>query len=112
MSTTTSEPLAPAATRDEGVRTLVEYWKKSELTPDEAYLLGRLTFDQGPAKFLESEKYFEYAARPRPGMSLEHLAELVRANRITLDLALERAANPDDLRNLLGLKAASNGASR
>lgn len=42
----------------------------------------------------------------------QHLAELVRANRITLDLAVERAANPDDLRNLLGLKSASNGSSR
>lgn len=36
----------------------------------------------------------------------QNLADLVRARRITLDTALERAANPDDLRNLLGLSNA------
>ena len=32
----------------------------------------------------------------------QSLAELVRAGRITFDVALERAANPEDLRRLLG----------
>jgi twitching motility protein PilT len=32
----------------------------------------------------------------------QSLAELVRAGRITFDVALERAVNPDDLRRLLG----------
>jgi twitching motility protein PilT len=32
----------------------------------------------------------------------QSLAELVRSGRITFDVALERAANPDDLRRLLG----------
>jgi Tfp pilus assembly ATPase PilU len=39
----------------------------------------------------------------------QNLAELVRAKRISLNSALERAANPDDLRNLLGLKPAAVG---
>jgi twitching motility protein PilT len=34
----------------------------------------------------------------------QSLAGLVRAKRISLDLALERASNPEDLRNLLGLR--------
>jgi twitching motility protein PilT len=34
----------------------------------------------------------------------QSLAGLVRAKRISLDIALERAANPEDLRNLLGLR--------
>jgi len=42
----------------------------------------------------------------------QHLAELVRTRRIALDVAVERAANPDDLRNLLGLKGPSDGSSR
>jgi twitching motility protein PilT len=33
----------------------------------------------------------------------QNLAELVKAHRITLDAAMERAASPDDLRNLLGM---------
>ncbi len=66
------------ATREQGVRVLMDFWKESRLTPDEAYLLGRLTYDLGPAKIPESVKFFEYAARPRPGVSLEHLAAVVR----------------------------------
>ena len=42
----------------------------------------------------------------------QSLAELVRAQRITLDTALERAANPDDLRNLLGLKTRPSASGR
>lgn len=34
----------------------------------------------------------------------QHLAELVRTRRISRETALERAANPDDLRDLLGIK--------
>jgi hypothetical protein len=34
----------------------------------------------------------------------QSLAALVRAGRITLDIALERAGNPEDLRNLLGVR--------
>lgn len=72
-------------TREQGVRVLTDFWKQSRLTPDEAYLLGSLIFEQGPGKIAESVKYFEYAARPRPGVSLEHLAALVRVY-----LALDR----------------------
>ncbi|MGZ4791616.1 MAG: type IV pilus twitching motility protein PilT [Ilumatobacteraceae bacterium] len=39
----------------------------------------------------------------------QNLAELVRSKRITLETALERAASPDDLRSLLGLKPAAAG---
>jgi len=39
----------------------------------------------------------------------QNLAELVRSKRITLETALERAASPDDLRNLLGMKPAAVG---
>jgi twitching motility protein PilT len=42
----------------------------------------------------------------------QNLADLVRSRRITVDLALERAANPDDLRGLLGIKSPSDGGSR
>ncbi len=39
----------------------------------------------------------------------QNLAELVRAKRITSETALERAANSDDLRSLLGMKPATAG---
>ena len=39
----------------------------------------------------------------------QNLAELVRAKRITLETALERAASSDDLRSLLGMKASVAG---
>jgi twitching motility protein PilT len=39
----------------------------------------------------------------------QNLAELVRSKRITLESALERAANGDDLRSLLGMKPAVPG---
>ena len=39
----------------------------------------------------------------------QNLAELVKSHRITLDAALERAANPDDLRSLLGMKTSEAG---
>ena len=42
----------------------------------------------------------------------QHLAELVRVHRIALDTALERAANPDDLRNLLGIKVSTDASTR
>jgi twitching motility protein PilT len=40
----------------------------------------------------------------------QNLAELVRARRISAEMALERAANPDDLRALLGIKTAEGAA--
>jgi twitching motility protein PilT len=39
----------------------------------------------------------------------QNLAELVRDKRITLETALERAASPDDLRSLLGIKPSVAG---
>jgi Tfp pilus assembly ATPase PilU len=33
----------------------------------------------------------------------QNLAHLVRANRISLETAVEHATNPDDLRSLLGM---------
>jgi twitching motility protein PilT len=39
----------------------------------------------------------------------QNLAELVQMKRITFETALERAANPDDLRSLLGIKSESAG---
>jgi twitching motility protein PilT len=42
----------------------------------------------------------------------QNLAELVRAHRITLDMAVERSSNPEDLRNLLGIKVPVNGSTR
>jgi tetratricopeptide (TPR) repeat protein len=74
-------------TRDEGVQVLQEFWKKQDLTPEEAYRLGRLTYDLGPSKIADSVKYFEYAARPRQGVGIEHLATLVRVYSALGDLA-------------------------
>ncbi len=39
----------------------------------------------------------------------QNLADLVRTKRITVETALERAASPDDLRSLLGMKPAAPG---
>jgi tetratricopeptide (TPR) repeat protein len=64
------------ATREEGIKTLKEYAKWGDLTPDEFLLLGRLHFEQG--KVFESVDYFESAARPRAGLNSEHLAGLIR----------------------------------
>ena len=63
-------------TREEGMKTLKEFAKWGELTPDEFLLLGRLNFEQG--KVFESVDYFEKAARPRAGLNAEHLAGLIR----------------------------------
>jgi twitching motility protein PilT len=48
--------------------------------------------------------YSAMQAGARYGMKSmdQSLAELVRSGRITFDVALERAANPEDLRRLLG----------
>lgn len=67
-------------TRDEGVKILKEFWARGELTPDESFLLGRLTFDLGPSKIPDSLKYFESAARPRQGVSIDHLVGLFRVH--------------------------------
>ena len=72
-------------TREKGVDALKSYGDRGDLTPDEFYLLGRLSFDQGRDKFAQAEKYFKLAARLRPGVTPEHLAALVRVY-----LALER----------------------
>ncbi len=42
----------------------------------------------------------------------QHLAELVRANKISLAVALERAANVDDLKTLLNGAKAERGHPR
>jgi tetratricopeptide (TPR) repeat protein len=66
------------AKREDGIRVLKEFWAKGDLTPDESYHLGMLLFNMGPSKIPESVKYFEAAARPRLGVSTEHIAGLVR----------------------------------
>ena len=63
-------------TREEGMKTLKEFAKWGDLTPDEFLLLGRLHFEQG--KVFESVDFFEKAARPRAGLNAEHLAGLIR----------------------------------
>lgn len=63
-------------TREEGTKTLEEFAKWDDLTPDEFHLLGRLYFDQG--KVSNSIEFFEKAARPRAGLNPEHLATPVR----------------------------------
>jgi tetratricopeptide (TPR) repeat protein len=64
------------ATREEGMKTLKEFAKWGDLTPDEFLLLGRLHFEQG--KIFESVDYFDKAARPRAGLNAGHLAGLIR----------------------------------
>ncbi len=66
------------ATREEGVRVLKEYWSRGELTPDESYHLGMLIYNYGPGRIAESVKYFETAAKPRPEVTTEHIAGLIR----------------------------------
>ena len=66
------------ATREEGVQILKKYWDQGELTPDESYHLGLLIFSLGPTKIPESVRYFESAAKPRPGLTTEHIAGLIR----------------------------------
>jgi tetratricopeptide (TPR) repeat protein len=64
------------ATREEGMKTLREFAKWGDLTPNEYLLLGRLHFEQG--KVFESVDYFEQAAKPRSGLNAEHIAGLIR----------------------------------
>jgi len=58
---------------------------------------------------IREKKGFQLASQMQAGAKYgmvtmdQNLADLVRAHRITLDAALERAANQDDLRNLLGM---------
>jgi lipopolysaccharide biosynthesis regulator YciM len=63
-------------TREEGVRTLRQFGDRGDLTPDEYFVLGHLAFDQG--KYAEAAQYFRLGARPRPGVTAEHMAALVR----------------------------------
>jgi tetratricopeptide (TPR) repeat protein len=65
-------------TRDEGITKLREFAQRYDLTPEEFYLLARLYFDQG--KISESVDYFVHAARPRPGVTLQHLSGLIRCH--------------------------------
>lgn len=94
-------------TRKAGERTLKEFADRGDLTPDEYYLLARLYFDSG--RVVESVEYFTAAARPRPGVSAELLAGLVRAH-----LALAAQKNATDLggadRALERLKAMAPGS--
>src|SRR5207248_3213757 len=62
-------------TRKEAERKLKEFADRGDLTPDEYYLLARLYFDSG--RVIESVEYFAIAARPRPGVTPEHLAGLM-----------------------------------
>jgi tetratricopeptide (TPR) repeat protein len=77
-------------TRKEGEKTLKEFADRGDLTPDEYYMLARLYFDSG--RVVESVEYFAIAARPRQGVTAEHLAGLVRAH-----LALADKKNSTDL---------------
>jgi tetratricopeptide (TPR) repeat protein len=67
-------------TREEGVQVLKDYWAKGDLTPDESVHLGMLIYSLGPTKIPESVKYFESAAKPRPGglTKAEHIARLIQ----------------------------------
>ncbi len=77
-------------TRDEGVRELRKFAERGELTPDEDYLLGKLAFDAGD--FANAETSFKLAARPRPGVTPEHLAALVRVYLAVNNLARAEGA--------------------
>ncbi len=65
---------------------------------------------------IREHKGFQLASQMQAGAKYgmvtmdQNLAELVKAHRITLDTAMERAASPDDLRNLLGMT--SGGGAR
>lgn len=76
------------ASREEAVKALKEFAKWGDLSPDEYLLLGRLRLDAGQP--LEAAEWFEKAARPRPGVTPEHLAALVGVC-LSLD-RLEKAA--------------------
>ncbi|HUR53455.1 MAG TPA: hypothetical protein VMZ71_04965, partial [Gemmataceae bacterium] len=77
-------------TREEGLAKLREFAGRYELTPEEFYLLARMYFDQG--KIAESLDYFTYAARPQPGVTLQHLSGLIRCH-----LALNRPDRAQDV---------------
>jgi tetratricopeptide (TPR) repeat protein len=77
-------------TREEGVRELRKMAESGELTPDEDYLLGKLAFDAGD--FANAETSFQLAARPRPGVTPEHLAALVRVYLAMNNLARAEGA--------------------
>lgn len=77
-------------TRDEAVRELRKFAERGELTPDEDYLLGKLSFDTGD--FANAETSFKLAARPRPGVTPEHLAALVRVYLAVNNLARAEGA--------------------
>jgi twitching motility protein PilT len=61
---------------------------------------------------IRERKGFQLASQMQSGARFgmvtmdQNLAELVRAHRITVEVGLEYASNPDDLRSLLGIRAA------
>jgi tetratricopeptide (TPR) repeat protein len=73
-------------TRAEGEKVLEGYARFDKLTPDENYLLAQLRFNRGDVT--DSVEYFDKAARPRPGRTLEHLAARVRVYLALSKLAL------------------------
>ena len=74
-----------------------------------------LTATPAVRNLIRERKGYQLASQMQAGAKFgmvtmdQNLAELVRAKRITLDTALERAANSDDLRSLLGMKPAAPG---
>ncbi len=80
-------------TREDGIKVLKTYGARGDLTPDEFYLLGRLSFDQG--HYGDADQWFKLAARIRPGVTAEHLAAVVRVSLAlkqvnSANIALER----------------------
>ena len=99
-------------TRKIGERTLKEFADRGDLTPDEYYLLARLYFDSG--RVVESVEYFAAAARPRQGVTPEHLAGLVRAHVALADKknSTELGAAERALERLKGMAPGSWEATR
>jgi tetratricopeptide (TPR) repeat protein len=80
---------ADPKTRAEGLKTLVEFGRWNDLTPDEFYHVGKLHFDQG--KVFEAVEYFEKATRFRQGVNAEHLSSLARVYLGTNNVPKARA---------------------
>jgi tetratricopeptide (TPR) repeat protein len=92
-------------TREQGISELRNFARRSDLTPDEFYLLGQLAFDQG--KFAESAQHFALAARVRPGVAARHMVGLVRAY-----LALSQQSPPATAAASDMLRLAEDAAER
>lgn len=85
-------------TREQGISELRKFARKSDLTPDEFFLLGQLAFDAG--KFDEARGNFALAARIRPGVAPRHMVGLIRTY---LALAQEYPPGSDRMGNMLKL---------